>query len=272
MHVLGYSSMDDPFGKELEVATAAVRRAADRYVADGNRESEEKENSVGSYDIVTYSDVEAQESIVSDIRSAFPDDRFYCEESDGNTLTDARTWVIDPIDGTLSYERGMPIYGTQLALFIGKAPVLSVIYVPVLGEMYTATVASGARLNGRKLGGTPDRDLKKCVVSTGDFSRKKQEWRDKHYELIGAMRDELARIRMLGAACCDFAFFAAGRIDIHIRFVNKLWDFMPGLFLARVAGACVDENLLREKSFLLLTQTEEEAEQFRERVLSKMEL
>ncbi len=264
--------MEDPYGKELEVASAAVRRAADRYVTDGNRDSEEKENSVGSYDIVTYSDVEAQESIVSDIRSAFPGDSFYCEESDGNELTDARTWVIDPIDGTLSYERGMPIYGTQLALFVKKEPVLSVIYVPVLGEMYAATEASGVRLNGTPLGNVPGRDLKKCVVSTGDFSRKKQEWRDKHYELIGAMRDELARIRMLGAACCDFAFFTAGRIDIHIRFVNKLWDFMPGLFLARTAGAYVDEELLKEKSFLLLTQTREEAEQFRERVLSKMEL
>ena len=264
--------MEDPYRRELEIATAAVRKAANRYVSDGNRESEEKANSVGSYDIVTYSDVEAQESIVSDIRAAFPQDRFYCEESDGNSLTDERTWVIDPIDGTLSYERGMPIYGTQLALFVGSVPVLSVIYVPVLGEMYTATEASGARLNGKPLGNVPDRDLKKCVVSTGDFSRKKQEWRDKHYELIGAMRDEVARIRMLGAACCDFAFFTAGRLDIHIRFVNKLWDFMPGLFLARTAGAYVDEELLEKYSFLLLTQTRAEAEGFRQRVLTKVEL
>ncbi|MCQ2079825.1 MAG: hypothetical protein MJZ38_07215 [archaeon] len=262
----------DCYQRELDVAVEAVRRAADRYVSDGNRDSEEKENSVGSYDIVTYSDVEAQESIVEAIRSAFPEDCFYCEESEGNELSDARTWVIDPIDGTLSYERGMPIYGTQLALFVDREPVLSVIYVPVLREMYTATRESGARLNGVPIGGNPNRDLKKCVVSTGDFSRKKQEWRDKHYELIGAMRDELARIRMLGAACCDFAFFTAGRMDIHIRFVNKLWDFMPGLFLARVSGAYVDEELLESKRFLLLTQTREEAEQFKERVLSKVEL
>ena len=264
--------MQDPYSKELEVASAAVREAADRYVSDGDRDADEKQNSVGSFDIVTHSDVEAQDSIVNALREAFPGDRFYCEESEGNTLTDERTWVIDPIDGTLSYERGMPIYGTQLALFVGKEPVLSVIYVPVLREMYTATVASGARLNGSPIGNNTSRELRKCVVSTGDFSRKKQEWRDKHYELIGAMRDELARIRMLGAACCDFAFFAAGRIDIHIRFVNKIWDFMPGLFLARVSGAYVDEEVLKEKSFLLLTQSKEEAEEFRQKVLSKVEL
>lgn len=264
--------MEDPYQKELAVASDAVRKAADMYVSEGKYGSEEKSNDVGSYDIVTFSDIEAQESIIADIRKAFPDDRFYCEESDGNTLTDERTWVIDPIDGTLSYERGMPIYGTQLALFVRSVPVLSVIYVPVLKEMYTATEASGARLNGKPLKEVPSRDLKKCVVSTGDFSRRKQEWRDRHYELIGAMRDEVARIRMLGAACCDFAFFAAGRLDIHIRFVNKLWDFMPGLYLARVAGAYVDEELLQSKSFLLLTQSREEAEQFRERVLSRITL
>ena len=264
--------MEDPYGKELGIASEAVRRAAEVYVSGGDRASEEKANSVGSYDIVTRSDVDAQESIVKALGEAFPGDRFYCEESQDNSLTDERTWVIDPIDGTLSYERGMPLYGTQLALFVRKQPVLSVIYVPVLREMYTATEVSGACLNGSPIGNNPDRELKKCVVSTGDFSRKKQEWRDRHYELIGVMRDELARIRMLGAACCDFAFFAAGRIDIHIRFVNKLWDFMPGLFLARVSGAYVDEELLSEKSFLLLTQTRGEAEEFREKVLSKMEL
>ncbi len=145
----------DPYQKELEIATEAVRIAADRYVTGGNRESEEKENSVGSYDIVTYSDVEAQESIVAAIHEAFPEDKFYCEESVENPLTDARTWVIDPIDGTLSFEMGMPIYGTQLVLFIDKAPVMSVIYVPVLKEMYTATAESGAKLNGKPIGNNP---------------------------------------------------------------------------------------------------------------------
>lgn len=262
--------MQDPYRKELGTAAGAVREAALFYISSGDRTSKEKKNSVGSYDIVTDADLTAQNLIVARLTEAFPEDRFFCEEADGNELTDVRTWVIDPIDGTLSYERGMPLYGTQLALFVGKKPVLSVIYLPVLDEMYVATGVSGAFLNGRPIHGCPGRDLKKCIVSTGDFSRKKQEWRDKHYELIGAMRDELARIRMLGAACCDFSFFAAGRTDIHIRFVNNIWDFMPGLFLARTAGAYVDEKLLEETGFLLLCQTEDEALQFRERVLSKV--
>lgn len=262
----------DPYERELDIAMEAVRGAARFYTSTEDRCSTEKQNSVGSYDIVTAADVKAQQYITDSLAREFPSDRFYCEESDANELTDLRTWVIDPIDGTLSYERGMPLYGTQLVLLIGKQPVLSVIYLPVLDEMYCATESSGAFLNGNRIGGNPGRELRKCVVSTGDFSRRSQEWRDKHYELIGAMRDEVARIRMLGAACCDFAFFSAGRIDVHLRFVNKLWDFMPGLFLARMSGAYVDEHLLDSKRFLLLTQTEEEAEQFKDKVLSKIGL
>ena len=64
--------MQDPYSKELEVASAAVREAADRYVSDGDRDADEKQNSVGSFDIVTHSDVEAQDSIVNALREAFP--------------------------------------------------------------------------------------------------------------------------------------------------------------------------------------------------------
>ena len=264
--------MQDPYSRELEVAADAVRRAADRYVRSDGAPSEEKENAVGSYDLVTYSDRQAQEDIIRTISVEFPGDLFIAEEGEENSLTDARTWVIDPIDGTLNYERGIPMFGTQLVLMVGKEPVMSVIYLPVPEEMFTATVADGVRLNGMPVKPCGGHDLKKCIVSTGDFSRKKQEWRDIHYTLIGAMKDEVARIRMFGAACVDFAYLASGRTDIHIRFVNKLWDFMPGLFMARVSGAYVDEELLSEKRFLLLTRTAEEASQYRDIVLSQIDM
>lgn len=172
--------MQDPYSRELEVAADAVRRAADRYVRSDGGPSEEKENAVGSYDLVTYSDRQAQEDIIRTISAEFPGDLFIAEEGEENSLTDARTWVIDPIDGTLNYERGIPMFGTQLVLMIGKEPVMSVIYLPVPEEMFTATVADGVRLNGIPVKPCGGHDLKKCIVSTGDFSRKKQEWTAVH--------------------------------------------------------------------------------------------
>ena len=152
------------------------------------------------------------------------------------------------------------------------SPAFTIAILCAIESLLSATVADGVRLNGMPVKPCGGHDLKKCIVSTGDFSRKKQEWRDIHYTLIGAMKDEVARIRMFGAACVDFAYLASGRTDIHIRFVNKLWDFMPGLFMARVSGAYVDEELLSEKRFLLLTRTAEEASQYRDIVLSQIDM
>ena len=88
--------MQDPYSRELEVAADAVRRAADRYVRSDGGPSEEKENAVGSYDLVTYSDRQAQEDIIRTISAEFPGDLFIAEEGEENSLTNARTWVIDP--------------------------------------------------------------------------------------------------------------------------------------------------------------------------------
>lgn len=264
--------MQEQYSRELSVAVSAVRSAGGWYIGADRGDAEVKGNAVGSYDTVTASDVEAQRRIVSAIGEGFPGDLIIAEEGQESSLTDARTWVIDPIDGTLNYQHRIPMFGTQLALLVGGEPVMSVIYLPVLGEMFTATRAQGVLLNGEPVPEAPGRPLRECIVSTGDFSRRKQEWRDAHYRLIGGMRDEVARIRMFGAACVDFAYLAAGRTDVHIRFVNKIWDFMPGLFMARVSGAYVDEGLLESKRFLLLTRTPAEAEEFRERVLSKTDI
>ncbi len=264
--------MEDPYSRELEAAVSAVRAAGDMYVGSEAGPSEEKTNAVGSYDLVTVSDEAAQKSIIDAISAQFPGDLFIAEEGQENSLTCARTWAIDPIDGTLNFEHGIPMFGTQIVLMVDRKPVMSVIYLPVRGEMFTATEAGGVKLNGVPVHPRGNTDLKKAIVSTGDFSRKKQVWRDLHYEIIGAMKDEVARIRMFGAACVDFAYIASGRTDIHIRFVNKIWDFMPGLFMARVAGAYVDEEILEKTKFLLLAGTEEEAEAYREKVLSGIDL
>lgn len=260
--------MEDPYSEELSFAVNTVRKATEVYLGDKGAVFSEKENAVGSYDTVTSADTAAQEIIVKAISAEYPEDAIIAEEGKDSALTERRTWVIDPIDGTLNYQHGIPDYGTQLVLMEGGEPVMSVICLPAFGETYTATKASGARLNGNPVGPHPDRPLRECVVSTGDFSRKKQEWRDGHYRIIGAMKDRVARVRMLGAACMDFAYLSAGKTDIHIRYVNKLWDFMPGLFMARVSGAYVDEDFLNEKKFLLLAGTEGIGKAFRNDVLS----
>lgn len=186
--------------REREAVPGIITEAVKAYLGSSPVSETVKGNAAGSFDIVTDADVRAQGIIVDGLRDLFPDDDIIAEEGMEHEPGQGRTWVVDPIDGTLNYGRGNPMFGTQLALLVGGRPVFSAISLPAAGEMYVAD-ASGATLNGRPLGPLCGRPLGECIVSTGDFSRKKAYWRDKHQELIGAMRDEVARIRMMGAAC-----------------------------------------------------------------------
>lgn len=257
--------------REREAIPELVATAASLYSDRRPTSSEVKGNAVDSYDLVTDADEEVQKAIVDGLSEMFPDDLVIAEEGKEADLTDGRTWVVDPIDGTLNYERGTPIFGTQLALMVGRKPVFSFIRLPALGEDYLAD-DTGAYLNGRLLKQSASRPLKECIVSTGDFSRRKEVWREKHGELIELMRDEVARIRMMGAACSDFAFLAAGRTDIHIRFVNKLWDFVPGMFLAEMSGAYYDRDLLEQTRLLVMCGSKAESDEFAEKILSGIDI
>ena len=259
------------YEREREIIPSLLVSAADAYVRSAPVSSEKKENAVGSFDIVTDADETAQQTIVDCLRNSFPGDDIIAEEGMEHELGNGRTWVVDPIDGTLNYSRGNPMFGTQLALVVDKNPVFAAVYLPVMGEMYVAD-AAGATLNGRRLPRPVTRPLKECIVSTGDFSRKKEYWRDKHQELIGAMRDEVARIRMMGAACTDFVYLASGRTDIHLRFVNKPWDFVPGMFIAETAGAYYDRDLFERTRLLVMCTSREISEEFASRVLSKVDI
>ena len=262
----------DPCAREKEKIPGLVAEAVASYCGRVPGGSVVKENVVGSFDIVTDADERAQGILIDGLADLFPDDLIIAEEGKEAVLTDARTWVIDPIDGTLNYNRGVPLFGTQMVLMEGKRPIYSIINLPAMGEVYTADRVDGAVMNGSPLRQRADRPLKECIVSTGDFSRRKVIWRDKHEEIIGAMRDEVARVRMMGAACTDFAFLAAGRTDVHLRFANKLWDFMPGMFLAEMSGTYTDQQLLDTTGLLLMCGSEGESRRFRETVLSKVDL
>jgi histidinol-phosphatase len=102
---------------------------------------------------VTVADQQAEEIIKSTIQSSFPDHTFFGEESEKANLQDHKgfTWIIDPIDGTKSYIRGIPLFGTLLALLHDGELILGIANAPVWGELIYATKGEGAYLNDVKL-------------------------------------------------------------------------------------------------------------------------
>ncbi|MBP5685806.1 MAG: hypothetical protein J6W72_05205, partial [Candidatus Methanomethylophilaceae archaeon] len=124
--------------KELDVLVSAVRKAAG-IVINGDRSAEEKSTVIGTYDIVTGSDLNAERSIIEDIRREFPNDTIISEETNPEAGVSERSWAIDPIDGTMNYSRGIPFFGIQGCFMENGVAKASAIYLPVFDEMFTAS-------------------------------------------------------------------------------------------------------------------------------------
>jgi fructose-1,6-bisphosphatase/inositol monophosphatase family enzyme len=253
--------------KESEVLESAVRRAAG-IVMGGDRSAKDKGTAIGTYDVVTDSDVLAERSIIDDILKEFPDDTIISEETNPDGKVADRSWTIDPIDGTMNYTRGIPFFGIQGSFMENGVPKASAIYLPVFEEMFTAD-DSGAYLNGRRIKTAGPRDLGKCLLSTGDFSRRSQTFRDAQAVIFHDCYSDIARFKVFGAACTDFSYLACGRTDIHIRFLNRMWDFMPGLHIAEKAGAVYDKGLQEEHGILVMCSSQEVLEQAMERIVPR---
>ena len=253
--------------KELEVLENAVRKAADA-VMKGDRSAKDKATVIGIYDVVTGSDLKAEQMIIADIREAFPDDTIISEETNPDAKMSDRCWVIDPIDGTMNYTRGIPLFGIQGCFVQNGIPKASVIYIPVFDEMFTAT-DEGAFLNGMSIHTSEPRPLKRCLVSTGDFSRRSQEFRDAQAIVFHDCYPDIARFKVFGAACVDFTFLACGRLDVHVRFLNKMWDFMPGMHIAEKAGAVYDKELVDKYGVLVMCSSQEVLDEALQKMVPK---
>ena len=253
--------------RELDVLTVAMRKASE-IVMKGDRSARDKSTVIGMYDVVTGSDILAEESIIADIRKEFPDDTIISEETNPDDKVSERCWTLDPIDGTMNYSRGIPFFGIQGCFMIDGEAKASAIYLPVFDEMFTAT-DEGAFLNGRPIHTCGPRPLKQCLVSTGDFSRRSQQFRDAQAVIFHDCYSDVARFKVFGASSVDYTYLAAGRVDIHIRFLNKIWDFKPGMHIAEKAGAVYDHELVDKYGILVMCSSEEVLEEAKKVLVPK---
>ena len=235
--------------REAEFIQRVFREAAP-IVLGGDRTAERKDTALGVYDVVTDSDVRTEEFVLSRIAEEFPGDSVISEE------THPDCWVLDPIDGTMNYTRGIPFFGMQAAFLEDGVPTMACIYLPVFDEMFVAT-EEGAYLNGRPIRPAAPRPLRECILSTGDFSRRSVEFRVGQANLMSRCYDDVGRFKMFGASCVDYAYLACGRTDVHVRFLNKKWDYLPGMYLAVRAGAVFDRRLTRENRLLMLCSSDQ---------------
>ena len=179
-------------------------------------------------DLVTDVDYLVERFLIEKIQAEYPDFAIISEEFNADTAMTENCFIIDPIDGTKNFANGLPLWGIQVACRKNGETIASVIDLPALKEFYFAN-ESGAYLNGEKISvrEVPILNVFYAVIG-GDV-----------IEAATRMQKYGSTHRVFGAACVAFAFLAAGRMHgVSFRAENP-WDFEPGLFLAKQAGAAV---------------------------------
>ncbi len=176
----------------------------------------------------------AEAEIVKELRRAYPTHAFLAEES-GAMGKGPLVWVIDPLDGTHNYLRGIPHFSVSIALLDKGEPVYAVVFDPLRDELFTASKGDGAYLNDRRIRVSKRENLTGAMIATG-FPYRQRAHLDSQLAMTRALLTQAEDIRRSGSAALDLAYTAAGRYDGFFEIGLKPWDMAAGALLVREAG------------------------------------
>lgn len=180
----------------------------------------------------------AEEAIVKELRRANPDYAILGEEGGaqkGRHGPSRHTWVIDPLDGTSNYLRGLPHWCVSIALCEGPEPLHAVVFDPLRNELFIASRGSGAQLNDKRIRVADRKDLAGSVIATG-FAPRERGRTDAQLDCLKHLLKEAEDVRRSGSAALDLAYVAAGRVDAYFEAGVQAWDIAAGALLVREAG------------------------------------
>ncbi len=225
--------------EERYLAACAIAREA----GDLMRRLYEKRE-MGSYklkghqDYITEADGEVEKLIVRRIGEAFPDDTVFGEEGGGQF--GARAWVIDPIDGTANFARGIPHFCVSIAFVEDGRIAVGTLCNPMLGELFAAKAGGGATLNGRpmKVSSTPD--MRSATIELGWSMRRPME---DYVAMVTRVVKEGAGIRRSGSGALGLAYVADGRTDAYAELHINSWDCLAGILMVNEAGGWTNDFL-----------------------------
>jgi len=191
-------------------------------------------------DLVTEWDQEVERLLIDGISSRYPDHRFIGEESTASgekvELTDAPTWVIDPIDGTMNFVHGLPHTCISIALLINKVTEIGIVYNPILEQLFTARKGQGAFLNGAPIHVSNEKELRKALVMAEMGTSRDPEKLKIVLQNITVLTANVHGIRALGSAALNMCMVALGGADVSFEFGIHAWDIAAGDLIVREAG------------------------------------
>jgi myo-inositol-1(or 4)-monophosphatase len=227
----------DPSVQKLYELSIESARKAGMFLLERFKNSSMSVLSNLKHDVKLDVDIEAENMIIKMIRDKYPDYGFICEES-GRALQKAfQNWIIDPLDGTLNYSRGIPHFCTSIAFKNGKNYLVGCVFDPVRDEMFSALEGGGAYLNLTPIKRRSIKKLEEAVVAGGFFKAESLEEGTRIFERLAT---RVKKVRFFGAAALDLCYLACGRVNGYIQYGVNEWDIAAAMLIASNTGIKFD--------------------------------
>lgn len=220
--------MAEPIDPELLATAVRIANLAAEVTLFHFRHDELEIDRKGDGTPVTIADREAERLVRYELGQLFPDDGILGEEEAEKIGTSGRRWILDPIDGTKAFSRGVPTYTTLLALEDGDGIALGVIGVPAMGEFVSAGRGLGCFLNDEPTGVNAHTGLDGACISTSGFN----PWDD---EALLRVKRSGVQLRTWGDGY-GYVLVATGRIEAMVDPVAELYDLAPMPIILAEAG------------------------------------
>lgn len=224
----------------LNIAVRAARVAGNIIVRGFENQSELMIEAKGSNDYVTRIDKEAEQAIIRKIQQSFPEHSFVGEEGGVVEGDDDFKWIIDPLDGTINFIKGIPHFAVSIALMHKGRLDQAVVFDPIRGELFTASKGGGAQLNGFRIRASKAKELNQTILATA-LPFKNKDSVPAYLESFSKIYMQAGDIRRCGSAALDLAYVAAGRYDGYWEKGVKPWDIAAGELLVRESGGLVTD-------------------------------
>jgi myo-inositol-1(or 4)-monophosphatase len=195
----------------------------------------------GVQDVVTAADRDVEALLTGRIREVFPEDGFIGEEGGERApAPGGAVWVIDPIDGTANFARGLPLWCVSVGVLFEGTIVLGAIFDPVGNELFFARKGRGATRNGTPIRVSDRTDVGRARIGLGFSYRRPPEL---HVAAVAAMLDQGCEYSRLGSGALGLAYVADGRFEGYWEAHINAWDVAAGILLVEEAGGWVSDFL-----------------------------
>ncbi|MDF2530634.1 MAG: inositol monophosphatase [Clostridia bacterium] len=187
-------------------------------------------------DMVTEVDLLCEKLIISKIREVYPLHSIISEEAGKSNDENEYVWIIDPLDGTNNYFHGYPVFAVSIALHQGDEPLVGVVHVPYVSEMFYAAKGLGAYMNDERISVSSTDNLRGALLATGFPYDKAEDLKNNNIDIFSHIVPDIMGIRRSGSAAYDLCCAACGRLDGYWELKIKLWDMAAGELIMREAG------------------------------------